>query len=238
MVFEDYLSAFFIASVIIVIYGLYYVLAYTKVYDYIYAQFGKDTNPTVFHSIFFRLTGFFLFGIVTFLVFSHGYGVELDYLSLEPQYVSDVILWSASLAVFFIIVAYINVRNSKESQYPQFKVEQWTIFHKFTTYSTWILYIAAYEFMFRGVLLFGTIEEMGLYPAIILNVFLYAFVHIPKGWKEVLGCVLLGPVLCILALKTQNIAIPILVHLSLCLSNEFFSIRAEELEQKRISSRL
>jgi membrane protease YdiL (CAAX protease family) len=82
------------------------------------------------------------------------------------------------------------------------------------------------------------VEAMGYYPAIILNVFLYAFGHIPKGWKEVLGCILLGPVLCVLALKTQNIAIPILVHLALCLSNEFFSIRAEELAQKKSSAQL
>lgn len=237
MVFENYLSAFFITSVIASLYGIYYILAYSKVYDRIYAKFGADSNPTVFHSIFFRLTGFVLFGIFSYLIFRNGYGVELDFLEIPAPHASEIAGWSIALGGFFIIVAYINVRNSKTSHYPQFKIDQWTFSHKFMTYLTWALYIIAYEFMFRGILLFGTVEEIGFYPAIILNVFLYAFVHIPKGGKEVLGCVLLGPILCILALKTQSIAIPIFVHLSLCLSNEFFSIRAEELAQKRISTR-
>jgi membrane protease YdiL (CAAX protease family) len=237
MVFEHYLSATFITGIIILLYGIYYILAYSKVYDRIYAKFGTDTNPTVFHSIFFRLAGFTLFGIFSYLIFYNGYGVEFDFWGIPPQHISEIIGWSIGLGGFSMIVAYLNVRNSKSSCYPQFKVNQWTLSHKFITYATWILYVAAYEFMFRGVLLFGTVEEIGYYPAIILNVFLYAFVHIPKGGKEVLGCVLMGPILCILALKTHSIVIPIIVHVVLCLSNEFFSIRAEELEQKKISTR-
>ncbi len=236
MVFEYYLSAVFIIGIIILLYGIYYILAYSKVYNNIYAKFGTDVNPTVFHSIFFRLTGFVLFGIFSYLIFRNGYGVEFDFLEIPPQYTSEIIRWSITLSVFFMIVAYINVRNSKSSCYPQFKVNQWTLYHKFLTYSTWILYVSAYEFMFRGILLFGTVEEIGYYPAIIINVFLYAFVHIPKGGKEVLGCILLGPVLCVLAIKTHSIIIPVIVHISLCLFNEFFSIRAETLEQKRVCS--
>ncbi|MDR0367836.1 MAG: CPBP family intramembrane metalloprotease [Bacteroidales bacterium] len=238
MVFEYYLSAAFVAGIVVLLYGLYYILAYSKIYDYIYAKFGADTNPTVFHSVFFRLTGFVLFGIFAYLIFCNGYGVEFDFLEIPPQHVSEIIGWSVVLGGFFVIVAYVNVRNSKSSHYPQFKINQWTLPHKITTYSTWALYIIAYEFMFRGILLFGTVEEVGYIISIVFNVFLYAFVHIPKGGKEVLGCLLLGPALCILALKTHSIAIPVFVHLSLCLSNEFFSVRAEELAQKRISSRL
>lgn len=238
MVFNHYLSAASITGIIILLYVIYYILAYSKLYDYIYTKFGVDANPTVFHSIFFRLSGFVLFGICAYLIFYNGYGVEFDFLRIPPQHIPEIVRWSITLGGSFMIIAYINVRNSKSSCYPQFKVDQWTLSHKFLTYATWILYIAAYEFMFRGILLFGTVEEIGYIPAIILNVFLYAFVHIPKGGKEVLGCVLLGPVLCILALKTNCIAIPVIVHISLCLSNEFFSIRTEELEQKRISSRL
>ena len=238
MVFEQYLSAIFITGVIVLLYGIYYILAYSRVYDFIYAKFGSNANPTVFHSVFFRLAGFVLFGICSYLIFRNGYGVEFDFLETPPQHIPDIIGWSIALGILLITITYINVRNSKKSQYPQFKIDRWTFSHKFLTYITWILYIVAYEFMFRGILLFGTVEEMGYLPAIILNVFLYAFVHIPKGGKEVLGCVLMGPVLCILALKTHSIIIPIIVHVSLCVSNEFFSIREEELQQKRVSSNL
>jgi membrane protease YdiL (CAAX protease family) len=81
--------------------------------------------------------------------------------------------------------------------------------------------------MFRGVLLFGTVEKIGDYPAILLNVVLYAIAHIPKGLKEILGCFILGPILCILALEMHNIIVPTILHIIVCLSNEYFSIRKE-----------
>ena len=235
MVFEQYLSALFIVNVIVLLYGLYYVLAYTKVYDLIFNAFATSRNRTVFHSIFFRLSGFVIFGLVSAFIFYEVYDAELDFLIIESEDVSKIAGWTPILCLIAITVAYINVRNSKKTHYPQFKLENWTLSYKFITYSTWVLYLAGYEFMFRGILLFGTVEELGYYPAIILNVTLYAVVHIHKGWKEVLGCFILGPILCITALKTNSLAIPIAVHLSLCLSNEFFSIRKENLKQKEIS---
>ena len=236
MVFEHYLSAFFIVNVIILLYVLYYVLAYTKVHDWIFGSFATNRNKTVFHSIFFRLLGFFIFGLTSAFVFSNVYGVELDFLTIEPEDVPKIIKWTPILSLIAIAVAYLNVKNSKKTHYPQFKLNRWTASYKCLTYSTWTLYLIGYEFMFRGILLFGTVEELGYYPAIILNVVLYAFVHIHKGWKEVLGCFILGPILCVAALKTSSLVIPIVVHLSLCLANEFFSIRKENLKQKEISS--
>jgi len=236
MVFEQYLSAFFIINVIVLLYVLYYVLAYSKVYDWISNYFAMNRNRTVFHSIFFRLSGFVFFGIIPAIIFYKIYGTELDFLTIEPEYMSKIIWWTPVLSFIAIVVAYINVKSSKKTQYPQFKVDNWTLLYKGLTYSTWALYLIAYEFAFRGILLFGTIEELGYYPAIILNVVLYALVHIHKGWKEVLGCFILGPILCVTAIKTNCLVIPIIVHLSLCLSNEYFSIRKENLKQKEVSS--
>ena len=236
MVFGQYLSAFFIVRVIILLYGLYYVLAYTKVYDWISNSFTTNRNKTVFHSIFFRLLGFVIFGLISALIFYKMYDAELDFLTIPLKDVTEIIGWTLVLSLIAILVAYINVKNSEKTHYPQFKLDRWTLPYKCLTYSTWILYLIGYEFMFRGILLFGTIEELGYYPAIILNVVLYALVHIHKGWKEVLGCFILGPILCVMALKTDCLITPIVVHLSLCLSNEFFSIRKEKLKQKEIAS--
>jgi membrane protease YdiL (CAAX protease family) len=224
MVFEHYLSAFFIISIIVLLYGIYYILSYTKIQTWIYRNFAAQTNESIFHAVFFRMGGFCLFGITSAVIFK-SYDVEFDFLFVQSQYMLEIGLWSCFLTLFFILVAYINVKNSKQSHYPQFKIDNWTVSYKLLTYFSWILYLLGYEFMFRGILLFGIVEEVGYYPAIIFNVALYAFVHIPKGKKEVLGCLMLGPILCVLALKTNCILIPIIVHNALCLSNEYFSIR-------------
>ncbi len=236
MVFEHYLSAAFITSIVILLYTIYHIIVYTKVGDWVYRKFAGRINESVFRAVFFRLSGFVLFGLVTAFVFSKIYGAELDFLTVQSHYFDGVILLSFALALLTITITYINVKNCKQNPYPQFKIDNWTNPYKFLSYITWILYLIGYEFMFRGVLLFGTIEEIGYYPAIILNVGLYAFVHIPKGKKEVLGCFIMGPILCILAIKTYSILLPVILHLSLCLSNEYFSIRTEIFNRRRVSS--
>ena len=228
MVFTEYLSNGYIISIVIAIYALYYALAYTKMYDGIYRRFGIAFNHTVFHAVFFRLTGFVCFGIIPLILFGR-YEIEFDFLTIEKGHLVDTMFWTALLSFIAVVVGYINVKTSKTSIYPQFKIERWTVGYKFLTYATWILYLTGYEFMFRGLLLFGIVEEFGYYPSIILNVVLYAFVHIPKGLKEALGCFILGPILCVAALHTETILVPVIIHISLCLSNEYFSIRKQKL---------
>ena len=227
MVFTEYLSDAYIISIVIAIYALYYAVAYTKVYDWIYLRIGISFNRTVFHATFFRLAGFFFFGVIPWILF-HVHGVEFDFLTIEKKHVADTVFWVALFSIIAIIIGYINVKTTKIAIYPQYKIDKWTATYKGLTYFTWILYLTAYEFMFRGLLLFGLVEEFGKYPSIILNVVLYAFVHIPKGMKEVLGCFILGPILCMVALHTGNIFTPIIIHISLCLTNEYFSIRRQQ----------
>ena len=237
MVLNHYTSATFIIGVIILLYTLYYLITYTKINRWIHQTLFRAVNKTVFHSVFFRLLGFTLFGLTTAFIFNVIYDAELDFMTMPIEAPNEVILMTVFLFFLAIIVPYLNVKNSKLHPYPQFKIKKWKKRHMLLSYITWALYIAGYEFMFRGVLLFGTFEEMGYYPAIILNVALYAFVHIPKGRKEVLGCFILGPILCFSALETHSLLIPVILHVTLCLSNEYFSIRREIIKSRKKSAR-
>lgn len=226
MLLSSYLSAKFIIGVVIVLYALYYVIAYTKISQWICRTFFGKINETVFHAVFFRLLGFVLFGVITAIIFRFIFNAEFDFITTEISQLERMLPLIIVLIFVAIIVPYINVRRSKDNPYPQFKIDNWTGQYKFLSYLTWILYLIGYEFMFRGILLFGTLEELGYYPAITLNVLLYAFVHIPKGRKEVLGCFILGPILCFSAVETNGIIVPVILHVLVCLSNEFFSIKS------------
>jgi len=225
MALEHHVSAILVTAIVIALYGLYYGIVYTRVSRWIYRRFASKLNETVFHAVFFRLSGFVIFGLGSALIFHSILGAKFDFLSLQTAHFQQILPYSIGLFLIAILIPYINVRKSKQSQYPQFKIEKWTNSYKWLSYITWTLYLMGYEFMFRGVLLFGTVEEFGCYLAVILNVVLYAFVHIPKGKKEVLGCFILGPILCVVALMTHNILIPTILHISVCLCNEYFSIR-------------
>jgi membrane protease YdiL (CAAX protease family) len=219
------LSPILITIIVVLLYALYYIVAYSSLNKRIYRTFAAKINETVFHSVFFRLSGFVIFGLLSAFIFHQIYGVKFDFLTQPIEHFKEMLPWTIALFLIAIIIPYMNVRNSKRSQYPQFKIENWTISYQLLSYTTWMLYLMGYEFMFRGILLFGTVGEMGYYPAIILNVVLYALAHIPKGWKEVLGCFILGPILCAVALYTHNIIIPTILHITVCLCNEYFSIR-------------
>ena len=235
MSLNNYISATVIIGVIIILYALYYVIAYTKITTWIYRTFFKKMNETVFHAVFFRLLGFLFFGIITAFIFNVVFDAKFDFITIQISQLEEMLPWILFLFLLAVIVPYINVKNSKQNPYPQFKIDNWTNQYKFLSYLTWILYLTGYEFMFRGILLFGTLEELGYYPAIILNVVLYAVVHIPKGKKEVLGCFILGPILCFSAIETNTIIVPVILHISVCLSNEYFSIRTETVNQRKLN---
>jgi membrane protease YdiL (CAAX protease family) len=83
-----------------------------------------------------------------------------------------------------------------------------------------ILFIAAYEWWFRGVLLSGIIAVWGLLPAVCLNVALYTVLHTVNGKKEMLGCVPFGLLLCALCLWQGAVWPAIALHLALTIPYE------------------
>lgn len=81
------------------------------------------------------------------------------------------------------------------------------------------LFLIAYEFFFRGVLVFVIVEDFGSIVAIIVNIILYVLVH----WfnkEERYGAVLMGVILCGATLYYHSVWPAIIIHLSLALSNE------------------
>jgi membrane protease YdiL (CAAX protease family) len=88
----------------------------------------------------------------------------------------------------------------------------------------WTLYLIGYEFLFRGILLFPLVSEIGVWPAIAINTAMYSATHIPKGLNEAVGAVPLGIVLCLLTLMTGTLWIAIVVHIVMAWANSFSSV--------------
>lgn len=83
-----------------------------------------------------------------------------------------------------------------------------------------VVFICAYESWFRGYLLLACAAAFGVGAAVLLNVGLYAALHLVNGKAEVLGCLPFGAVLCGLCLW-QGAAWPaVVLHLALTLPYE------------------
>lgn len=79
-------------------------------------------------------------------------------------------------------------------------------------------FLTAYEFFFRGVLLFAIADDWGESRAVTVNILLYILIHSFSGRKELIGAVPFGLLLCHITLWYQSIWPAIIIHLCLALS--------------------
>ncbi len=188
------------------------------------AKYGIERTKVLW-IIFERLTGIFFFGFVPVLLVLYLYQKELYLFGVNLNEYTYSMYWILGLSPLIIVLSYINApKKDNLNLYPQIRKNNWTIQLVILSALSWIVYLMAYEFMFRGFLLFVSIKYLGVWPAISLNVAIYALVHVPKGIKEAVGAIPLGILLCIITLQTGSILTALIVHIIMALSNEWFSL--------------
>ena len=182
-----------------------------------------------------RLSGVFFFGVVP-LIISMLCHIKFSDIGLTFKCKSPIWGWILGLSSICVIVNYFACRKHDHLEmYPQIRTPQpWGKDLMFYSSLTLVFYTLAYEIMFRGYLLFTCEAEMGRMLAIVVNTSVYTLVHIPKGWKETVGAVPMGIILCWLTLESGNIWIAVFVHIALALSSEWFSISHHQRRLKMV----
>ncbi|GEM_PF-5421539 len=98
----------------------------------------------------------------------------------------------------------------------------------------WVCYLAAYEWIMRGLILYASVAWVGQTTAIVLNCILYALIHVHKGRNQVVGALPFGFVLCWITLETGSFWAAYLLHLILTLSMEWHVFqRIKALSERR-----
>ena len=174
-----------------------------------------------------RLLGVLFFGVIPLAtvlgVFKdqiNNYGISSDNLLISTY-------WILGLSPIIIILGYFNCKKEDNlAMYPQIRKPVWNTQLLFLSATSWIAYLLAYEFMFRGYLFFVSVKYLSVWPAIALNIAIYSLAHVPKGIKEAIGALPLGVLLCIITVQTGNIWVAFVVHVVMALSNEWFSLWA------------
>lgn len=227
MISEKELEAVIALANVTIGFIMYWFLSQSVVVEnYFILRFPKQQQ--VYFVLFQRYAGFLFLGVlpslVTFIFLPTSWG---DYGVKFPQNI-ETLYWIVGLA---IIIIPLNAWNAKKADnllmYPQIRANEWTKATFIQEYTSWIAYLLAYELLFRGFLLFALYRVSGAWVATMVNVALYAIAHIPKGQKEAVGAIPLGLLLCYLTLRTGDIWIAVVVHITLALSNSFFSFLAQ-----------
>ncbi len=188
-------------------------------------RFGQERGNTKFLWMT-RYLGAITIGILPAIILLIITGKSLDAYGIAFKNHGTSLAWIAGLACIIIPMNFFNSKKEKNlAFYPNVREKEWTKKMVATNAFTWVTYLFGYELMFRGLLLFATVPLMGEWPAIVLNAALYALVHVPKNLEETIGAVPLGIILCLITLTTGTIWVAFFVHITLALSNFFFSLK-------------
>ncbi len=114
-------------------------------------------------------------------------------------------------AVMIVVVYFANQTESFARHYPLNKYALKSLSFFLLYESFYVLYFFAWEFFFRGFLLFALYPAIGAY-AIVVQMIPFALLHIGKPVPEVFASVFAGLILGALALRTRSMLYCWLLH--------------------------
>jgi membrane protease YdiL (CAAX protease family) len=208
-------------------FGLYYVISKQKGPPNRLSPIFPSAGTQVIQVVLQRTWGMLFLGILPAGVIIFGFKATPAAFGLSFHFLSPPPLWSYALIPLIILMTYfVGSSPANLNHYPQIRLNRWTMGLLWLSAASWVAFLIAYEFMFRGFLLFSSISVLNPAVAIGLNVALYALAHFYKGALEVVGAIPLGIILCYLTMLTGNIWCAVALHSMMALSHEWFSLKA------------
>jgi membrane protease YdiL (CAAX protease family) len=204
----EQIALFSIIIVVVVSYFYYHILEKIKSFEIEGTEF-----ISVFLYISGKLTGFLMLGLVPALLVL----MVFDFMPWQETVISSKSgYWWIWMLVVSVLLIVLNLYNSKSPDlrafYPELHLKHWTLGSLGIASAGWIIYLAGYEYLFRGILLSGCINAYGMWPAIVINIALYSSLHLYKGLKEAVAAIPFGAFLCYITIESQSVLPAILVH--------------------------
>jgi len=175
--------------------------------------------------LFKRSLAVLLFFLLPWLFLHFTHQNFLDWFSLRNAHNTAIV--SVALSIPLIIISLITGRRPENLQlYPEIRMEQWNGKLVLLSALSWIAYLFAYEFLFRGCMFFLLLSKYNLPLALTVNLVVYSFAHFPKNLRETMASIPFGAVLCWACSFTGNIWPAVIAHIVLALSNEWIALHA------------
>lgn len=216
--------AVIITGVVICFY-LYHYSAHSKVSEqYIIRKFQAGTADL---ALFFyrKLTGFLFLGIIPGTVYFGFLDASREKFGITFQHLESSFMLIAGLVLLTGIVLFFHHRGNPERSTLQLSPAEWNVSMFMLNALGWGIYLIAYEFLFRGILLFESYEALGFWPAVAINISLYSAIHMVSGKEQTIGALIFGTIACYFAITRETLLIPIFMHLSLSILSDLYSIR-------------
>ncbi len=179
----------------------------------------------VLHFLSKKASGFLLLGLIPGIIYFSFVETSFGAFGLTVHHLISTFWIVLILSVITISVAYFNQKANPENNSLQIPIKKWNFWLFSINSLGWIIYLIAYEFLFRGILLYECNIAFGYWAAIAINTAIYSAIHMVNGKEQAIGALVFGPIACYFVLKFGTLWIPIFMHIALSLSADFFSIR-------------
>lgn len=189
----------------------------------LYQYFSDDPIGGLYEYLYWYIGDFVTLFVISALIINFSFREKLTSYGVSyGDYKTGISLSVIFIFVMVIIIWFVSSLPSFSAAYPQLYLakERWGVFILFET--ALLLYIFAWEFLWRGFVLFGLEEKFGYY-AVLIQMIPFVILHNGKPELEVFGSILGGILLGILALRTRSMLYGVLVHFSVMFSIDVIS---------------
>jgi membrane protease YdiL (CAAX protease family) len=109
-----------------------------------------------------------------------------------------------------------------QKTYPLLKEAETSAFLFFGYHGYYLLKWTAWEFFFRGFMLFGFKHDIGG-RAVLISTLPFVIIHMNKPEAEMLGSIIAGFALCWIALRSKSIWPGVMIHWLVAMAMDFFA---------------
>lgn len=190
----------------------------------LYQQFFSDNEFVQLYEYLFWFIGDFisLFLLPSFIIIFlfkekiSDYGVKLGDYKLGLQ------ITLISIAVMLPILWFVSASPQFAAKYPHLQMAKsdWTVLIIYEI--GMLIYLFAWEFIWRGFMLFGLEKRFGYY-AVFIQMIPFVILHNGKPELETFSSILGGIILGIVALRTRSFIYGVLIHFAIMLGIDLFS---------------
>ncbi len=182
------------------------------------AQFMRLTNWALITTV-----GYFLLPLIAVkLIFKESLQ---DYGLTFKNALKDYRIYLIMIAFMIPLVLVISFNPSFQAKYPFYQIapNQPLTPQFFLWEFEYLLQFFAVEFFFRGFLLHGLKHRFGYYAVFIMTI-PYCMIHFGKPMAETLAAIVAGVVLGTLSLKSKNIYLGFLIHISVAITMDICAL--------------
>lgn len=188
------------------------------------AGYGSSGSADFYKYTFWLLADFITLFLLPWLTIRFIFKDNLNAYGIKAGEVKTGIKLSVLfVAIMIPVVWIITTTEGFILTYPMMAEARgsWTVFFIFE--SGILIYIFAWEFFFRGFMLFGLKDKFGYY-AVFIQMIPFVLMHYGKPPAESFGAILGGLVLGILAYRTRSIYYCIITHAGIMFSIDLLSV--------------